>query len=755
MIYFRNLTGVDRITFEGREVKKALPIADRATKQITHYMLVVMDAEGEPQARKFLAQEIPHLIESELLVVDKGYYSAARQTDRSIYGDREITSQNKKTRARIDRVNFLARRVQHYHSLGMKLTPDGVHDFRQALADEYQIYQSVILYGTSKPNATQSLKILPSNTTLLKYYRDLRHPKENDSRVFLPPRSKQEPLKHDHQKALDRILVLRQLYEYASGTCVSKKEVSEKTVEAVLAENERRRSAGYPAPMKVLSADRYSRYIDLYLDPYVVTAARKGVGRARKDFGSVEKVQECLIPGQKVQFDAWMLHVVSLDTRRDRWLRMTADQRRKVKRVRRWVVMAIDVATRVILGFALCRHPNQAASLEALRMCYMDKTPLLREIGLTVPVWDFRAPISLVVTDSGSEFGKHPFGGAEFGEAVRRLSGSFMNTTAGIPELRGYIERLFLTFDLRWARFVPGHTSSSPQKLNDRKPYEEACLTDDEVYRQILAQCAEYNTTDHRGLNGFTPAGMWKKLTQEMQFDPTQLPMPKALREACGLYMEANITQDGVCFENVTYSNEFIRSQRTALGVDKIASMEGKVEIKVDVLDLGAISVLAGEDLITVPAVDVTMRGKTLSKWRHEQAVRRAHALLDKEAHSEARKEAQAHWRGEADAIAKSAEVDVRGCSIAELSRSAMELSFGKGHHEKPFIGRLEYADPTTTGFSLAGEENGYDGTDTDQEDEPSESRQTVVQPDAPNSMDRFRSKVKPRSSGNSSKGEK
>lgn len=67
MIYFQNLRRVDRVTFEGREVKQTIPVTDRETKRVTHYHMVVTDGVGSTTLRKFRAEEIDHLIERELL----------------------------------------------------------------------------------------------------------------------------------------------------------------------------------------------------------------------------------------------------------------------------------------------------------------------------------------------------------------------------------------------------------------------------------------------------------------------------------------------------------------------------------------------------------------------------------------------------------------------------------------------------------------------------------------------------------------
>lgn len=170
-------------------------------------------------------------------------------------------------------------------------------------------------------------------------------------------------------------------------------------------------------------------------------------------------------PGQKVQMDFCCIHILTLPVTRAEWRRMIAEERRKLKPVRRWIVAVIDVATRVILGYAICTAPNQAASLQALRMCSMDKTFLLRAARNTMAHWNYVCPLIEVTTDSGSEFGKQPFGGSRFASAVRGLSGSQMTTVTGLPHLRGHSERWNGTADRGFARPHAGYMASNPTKL--------------------------------------------------------------------------------------------------------------------------------------------------------------------------------------------------------------------------------------------------------------------------------------------------
>lgn len=421
MNYFASMTSADRICLEGNEVTKIVPIRSGESGIVTHYSMSILDLDKGAVLRKFKAEEIPHLVESELLEIDRGYYSLSRQTDREINGANEMFGATKKQRRRAEFITFLCRRIAHYQMLGMPLTIEGVKAHREIMDAEYRDYQARVLYGTDKENSTQLLKPLPTNWVLLDYYRRFRSGGKS-SKVFIVPRSESVDL--EHRTAMDFLFILRILYEYASPAPIAKYEVAEKAVCEANKENECRIAAGFPCLIDVKSTRTYERWIDKYLDPFTVVVEREGLAVAREKFGTVERGMRATFPGEAVQFDAWKAHVVTLDTTRTRYNAMTPEQRKKVKRVRRWIVVAIDVATRAILGFAFCRAPDQTASLEALRMCFADKTYFLEQAGLAKSTWHFRAPIHLVSTDSGSEFGKHPFGGALFGEAVRILTGS-------------------------------------------------------------------------------------------------------------------------------------------------------------------------------------------------------------------------------------------------------------------------------------------------------------------------------------------
>lgn len=749
MNFFGNLTQADRVHFEGCEVWNITTKTDSETKEITHYALAIYTVD-DAKVRKFRPEEIRELIKTERLVIDRGYYSLKRVEDRRMHGRKEIYFAGKKRRETIGRKAFLAQRMAHCRREGMTLTRQGVDQYRARLEADYKQFQVRTKYGTEKANASQSLHPLPANDTLLGYLRKFEK-SGGDPNVFNVQRrrSKSLPVVDDN---LNFVLHILQKYAQAGPSPYdelptgksSKREIAERAVDAVAEENLRRLDLGRTDLIPTRSTRTYERYIDLYLDPFTVAVQREGLAKATRDFGTTETGLVVGWLGETVQFDAWQFHIVSLDTTRAEFDRMTADERKRVKRVRRWVVVAIDVASRVILGHSICRSPNQNSSIEALRMCFMDKTYLLRCAGIHNSHWNYVCPIGLVSTDSGSEFGKHPFGGSEFAGAVKRLRSSFMNTTAGVASLRGHIERFFRTCELGLARQTPGWTASKPSKLNDRKPYDEACITDDELHQVVVAFFAKYHSSSHRGLNGKTPATVWEELSKGHSFDETQLPGPQDLREACGYSTTAKITQEGIRYAGAIYHNKQIRDDRLTPQADRIASPDGGVNIIVDPRDMGAISIVDCNDTFAVPALDETMRGKTLREWQDECQMRRAEADADRKK--------RRHQRDEADRVRakitrsamRKSDIGLCGYRQTEIDRARLELTFGKGSNEEPYIGRDEYQDPVYGGFETAEPEPAPDEDEPipeDQEDEHGVNAE--VQPDGPGSMDRFRTKKK------------
>lgn len=732
MMFFGNITSSDLITFEGRTVERIDPIQDKKSKEITHYRLRVVSDDGNIELRKFRVEEIPHLLENELLIVDRGYHNRQRQMDRVIYGHNELSGATKAQREKVDLMVFRSSMMMRYHTMGMKLTRAGVEEYRPLMEADYRSYQARKNYGTEKANAAQFHKPLPSPDTLLTNFRKFRKADGNPN-AFLIPRA--EPIDLELQASADFCFSMEYLGRYADATRPSKAEICRGLIDELEKINLERTETHDLVLIKVMSQRTYERWIDCYLDPFLTCLQRDGLAAAQKRFGFVEDGRTSTVIGGSVQADAWKFHLVTLDTTREKYNRMTEEERKAVTKVRRWVVVIIDVATRCILGFSICRSPNEQASLEALRMIFVDKTYLFRSAGIKKSDWNKRCPVYEMVNDCGSEFGKHPFGGALFSEAVRTLSGTLMNTVAGVADLRGHIERFFWTVDLQWARKLPGYTANNPQSRNDRKPGAEACITDDELQNLFTHFIAKYHATPHRGLSFRTPNAVWDEKSEGVDFDMSQMPSPSQLREACGFYTKATVGEAGIKFAGAIYRNDFIRNQRKTRQADRIARSGETIEIKVDPFDLGAISVVVGGEMISIPCANPEMRGKTLRQWQQEKWFNKQKSEAEACSQKGARDEAEALYRDLSASIAREADIGMIGYTQKEIDRIRLQEEFGKGRGDHVYIGRDEYVDPLSGGFET--EQDVFDESDDPQKEE--------ADPDTPTSMDRFRSSSKNR----------
>lgn len=733
MTYFQNLTPNDLVTFEGCQVSNISAVFDKHSKEIKHYRMSVATSDGQIEIRNFRPDEIGHLIDTEIMEVQRGFYSATRMRDRELYGSRELNGANAHQRERVDLIMQQCRLMARYHAMGMKLTRESVKEFRASLVDDYETYQARKFHGTQKPNAAQRLKRLPADSTLLENFKKYRRANGNPN-VFLPTTS--DPIDLDLQASADFCFVMDRLGKYATSYPASKRKVIEDMLEDVEAENTYRASIGKPE-IKLLSHRQYERWIDLYLDPFEVTMQREGLAAAIRKYGSVEPGRTASAIGQIVLFDAWRSHMKVLDCTREEYNSMTEEERKNVRFISPWITTAEDLATRAIVGVSFSKTPNQEASLECLRMIYRDKTYLFRDIGLKDSHWNFVCMMQEGSNDSGSEFGDEPFGGAQFSNAVRLLASCQMNGAAGVSNLRGAMERFYWTCDMKWARYLPGYTARNPQARNDRKYLSEVCICFDEFQTLFLLFVAEYHKSAHRGLRQRTPAAMWEELSQGAEYDPSQMPSPAQFREACGYHTTAKVTKDGIRYSGAVYSNEYIRNQRKERPNDRIAAPGESVEIMVDPYDLGGISVLAKGELISVRCVDAAMPGKSLRVMQAEQKLARLKAEAEAREQEGGRREAHHLWNSMAKSIMRASDIGIFGYTKAEVDRAKNEAEFGKGQHEKPFQGRDEYVDPVAQGGFKTGQPV---HPETDDEEDPD-----TLAEEPKTSIDRFRSSARNR----------
>ncbi|PZQ87220.1 MAG: hypothetical protein DI534_14965 [Leifsonia xyli] len=345
----------------------------------------------------------------------------------------------------------------------------------------------------------------------------------------------------------------------------------------------------------------YSNYIN-ELGPFHIYAGRRGldaaVKRFRGSYGGVSVVR----PGQLVEMDEWQIQLHTLFVASGVWDLLSSEQRSKVEKERRWLCVALDVATISVMGMRLAKTSSVDNALNTLRMACSDKSAYAAAVGAETP-WYATCGIEMLRTDNGSSLISERFRGAAVDLGITPDI-----APAAFPELRAHIERLFGTFDRQLIGKFLGRSFSGVSEKGDEDPRDFATLTVDELCDVLVRFVVDvYHNSPHGGLNGETPYNAWKRLTK--LYKPRMPADSHRMRAAFGIEVERKIETRGIRVLGLYYNDDWLMKLWRASG-----KRTQKVRLGPD--DLGAISVRSSEgNWVTVPCVDEEMRGVQVETW--------------------------------------------------------------------------------------------------------------------------------------------
>ncbi|MFN3312483.1 MAG: Mu transposase C-terminal domain-containing protein [Hyphomonas sp.] len=364
--------------------------------------------------------------------------------------------------------------------------------------------------------------------------------------------------------------------------------------------NAGRAEAGKPR-LPVPSARTVRRRIAA-LDPFEVVAQRKGIEAARRKFGFYEEGLSADYPLQRIEMDEWQIDLATLLGDSGALDGLPPEDRAKFEVGRRWIYVAIDCATRCVLGFRIVATPNAQDAIRTLNLIIQDKTPIALAAGC-VSQWDQSGGIGVLVTDQGSAFAAEIFR-----MAVADLGATYEAPPAGVPKLRARIERIFRTFGQQLAPMLIGRTFSNPTERGDYPSEQWAALTDDELAEIFTLFIADiYHNTPHAGLKGETPANAWKRLSIEQGVTPP--PDANQRRAVFGIPLSRKLDRHGVRVFGVNYTCPMLQE---AL----LRGAGGEISIRVDPEDLTHVSICLGHEWHSAQAVSQAVHGLSLGEWQ-------------------------------------------------------------------------------------------------------------------------------------------
>ncbi|WP_163033524.1 DDE-type integrase/transposase/recombinase [Pseudomonas viridiflava] len=172
--------------------------------------------------------------------------------------------------------------------------------------------------------------------------------------------------------------------------------------------------------------------------------------------------------------------------------------------MRPWVTMAIDVYTRVVLGFYLSlSYPSGMSVALCISHLVLPKERWLKSYGLADSEYPFYGVPKRIHVDNAKEFRSK-----NLSNSCRQYGIDLTFRPKGVPHNGAHIERLIGTF-MGKIHFLPGTTMSS---VTDKKNYESekyAALTFPEFREWFIRQAEIYHKTLHSAI-GCSPLYKWE-----------------------------------------------------------------------------------------------------------------------------------------------------------------------------------------------------------------------------------------------------
>jgi len=332
--------------------------------------------------------------------------------------------------------------------------------------------------------------------------------------------------------------------------------------------------------------------INRQFDGYEQDLARKGKITAELNYRAWGRGARPTRPLERVEIDHTVLDLIVVD---DEYGNPIG---------RPTITAAIDVATRMIVGFHISfRPPSIHSVLKCLRHMIMPKKELLAKYPEIKNTWDAFGVPETIVTDNGKEFHSKAM---EL--ACAHLNINVHHTPRKQPWQKPKIERLFGILNTEVLAGLPGRTFSNVMAKGDYKSEKTAVISLGALVKIIYIWVVEdYNQTPRQSTLE-APAHAWVQAVKSFPTVPSSM---DDLNFALSHVSQRTIQPTGIQMFGLKYQHqELSRLRRQRHG-------DCSVTVRYDSEDLGSIVVVDPDTgvPIRVPAVEAEYaNGLTLSQ---------------------------------------------------------------------------------------------------------------------------------------------
>lgn len=343
------------------------------------------------------------------------------------------------------------------------------------------------------------------------------------------------------------------------------------------------------------------------IDKFRLLVARFGPDAARNKMRATFRGLETLRPLERVEMDEYKIDLLTLFKRAGLFSHYSEEQLERFglskTMMRWWLTVAIDVRTRCILGLVLTPNPKTSSSIKCLHEITTDKSNLAKIVGAKTPWTMFGTPEALYV-DNGPAFKSGAFTSACADAGINKIQ-----TIAGAPSMRGFIERFFRTVNQRFLQYLSGRTFGSIEERGDHEAEKRACLNEEQLAAVLVRLIVDvYHNEPHSGLNGRTPLQQWEADIADGNYPLKPAPTLRKKHLAFGLKISRTVEKDGIHAMGLRYNSEELYAHYRANGTET-------AEVVWFEKDLGQIEVKLKDAWHTIPCVDDTFAGIDATTW--------------------------------------------------------------------------------------------------------------------------------------------
>ncbi|SDH32220.1 MULTISPECIES: Mu transposase C-terminal domain-containing protein [Bosea] len=374
----------------------------------------------------------------------------------------------------------------------------------------------------------------------------------------------------------ERQIMHRFALEYMSESRPTKRDVYRLMKAHIVDEENPKRLAASEKPLRVPSYERLAAEINSFPE-FDVQACRHGLDAARKRFAMVRNGVDVERPLQRVEIDEWRINLQTLCADLGILDKLSDKLKSEIATARPWLCAALDSATSVCVGFKIALTPSSDLAMDTLEMVVTPKAPYALAAG-ALSRDDYYGSPERIVTDQGAAFLS-----LRFRRAIIDLEADAEAPPAGLPALRGRIERFFRTAGTQALCPFTGRTFESIAAKGDYDPVARVSLTLLELCDVITRWVLDiYHNTPHAGLKGETPANCWKRLVKAYGV----IPAPDRHRRRAVFGVKANrcLTPKGVRMLGLHYNSRELQEFRRRNG-------DVTLEVRLNHMDLGHVSV--------------------------------------------------------------------------------------------------------------------------------------------------------------------